>query len=553
MAVLAAVVLLTACAGGDGDSGTGSGILATVFGGGEEKAATRSRLIESDLVFFGVVAGDEPVAVRAAEEVLKYGGSAADAAVALALTLGVTMPSMASLGGGGVCIVHDPGRPETEIIDFIAPPGSSVAGADRPSAIPTMLRGVTALHARYGQQDIRTLLASAEKLARFGFVVSRASARDFQLAAQPLFNDPAARDVFARRGGAAPAEGDTLVQADLAETFSSLRTNGVSSFYKGPMAEKIVEGVTAAGGTLTLDDLAGYLPAWRKAVLVPYRDQVLAFAPPPAGVGVGGALMWHMLASDDRYRNATEDGRAHLLVEAAKRAFAARDRWIYAAPGSLPTESYADAAIAAKLMAGFDPQRATPASAVRSNQAAAAENPSGTGFVVVDLVGQAVACTLTNYNFFGTGRVAPGTGMLVAAAPGEGDRNALSLGPVAVFEQGFRSFRLALAGAGGAATTTATMTVLAESLLGEFPLERAMQKPRVHHGGLPDVVLAEEAVPRGVVAALRAKGNEVVTVPSLGRMNAAECPLGLDSTIEEIACFVNTDPRGFGLAAEAER
>ncbi|MDA0664738.1 MAG: gamma-glutamyltransferase, partial [Proteobacteria bacterium] len=217
--------MLTACGGGS-DSGDGKGILGTVFGGGEEKASTRTRLIESDLVFFGVVAGDEPIAVRAAEEVLKYGGSAADAAVALALTLGVTMPSMASIGGGGVCIVHDPGKPDTEVIDFIAPRGSPVAGADRPSAVPTMLRGMTALHARYGNQDIRTLLASAEKLARFGFVVSRASARDFQLAAQPLFDDPAARATFARQGGAAPAEGERLGQADLAGTFFRLRTDG---------------------------------------------------------------------------------------------------------------------------------------------------------------------------------------------------------------------------------------------------------------------------------------------------------------------------------------
>ena len=187
------------------------------------------------------------------------------------------------------------------------------------------------------------------------------------------------------------------------------------------------------------------------------------------------------------------------------------------------------------------------------SRTATAENPSGTGFVVVDLVGQAVACSLTNYNFFGTGRVAPGTGMLVAAAPGEGDRNALSLGPVAVFEQEFRSFRLAVAGAGGAATLTATMSLLAESLLGEFTLQKSMEKPRLHHGGWPDVVLAEETVPQSIVAGLRAKGDEVATVPALGRLNAAECPLGIDSNIEEIACFVNTDLRGFGLAAEAER
>jgi len=181
------------------------------------------------------------------------------------------------------------------------------------------------------------------------------------------------------------------------------------------------------------------------------------------------------------------------------------------------------------------------------------ENPAGAGFVVVDLVGQAVACTLTNYGFYGTGRVAPGTGILLAAAPGRGDRNALSLGPVIVYSNGLRSLRLAVAGSGGAATLTATITVLASSILDGSVLERALRLPRVHHGGLPDVVLAEKTVPAAVLAGLRDRGHKVTVVPSLGRINAAECPLGLDVQTEAAACFVFADPRGFGIAAEAER
>ena len=544
--------MVSAC-GGDAEPGKKTGLLSGWF---EREPAPEAetgcaRLVGSKLVFFGVVAADEPVAVKVAEDVLRYGGTAADAAVALALTLTVTKPSMASLGGGGVCIVHDPAAKYTEVIDFIASPGSPVAGADRPSAVPTLLRGLAALHARYGQSDIRALLAGAEKKARFGAIVTRAAALDLALAAKPLFDDPEARRIFGHANGAPVGEGVWLTQPDLADTYATLRTAGISSFYKGAFAQRLVAAVTAAGGTLTLDDLRRYLPRWRKAVLVPYRDQVLAFVPPPAGVGVGGALMWNMLAQNDRYQAADPAARAHLLVEAAKRAFAARPRWLGADDAS--DYSFTNRLVAETLMSDFDPARATPVDALDVQPRAMPENPAGTGFVVVDLVGQAVACTLTNYGFYGTGRVASGTGILLAGAPGQGDRNALSLGPVLTYDRELRSFRLAVAGSGGAATLTASMTVLAASILDGSVLDKALRLPRVHHGGLPDVVLAEKSVPEAVIGTLRSQGHQVTVVPDLGRVNAAECPLGLDARSDEIACFVHADPRGFGIAAEAER
>jgi len=544
--------MLSACAG-DSDPDRKTGLLSGWFGRDAAPAPENNRatLVERNLVFFGVVAADEPVAVKAAEDVLRFGGTAADAAVALALALTVTKPSMASLGGGGVCVVHDPTGKFTEVIDFIAPPGSPVAGADRPSAVPTLLRGMAALHARYGQTDFRSLLAGVEKMARFGAIVSRAAARDLALAARPLFNDPEARRIFATASGAPVAEGDRLIQSDLADTYAALRTSGINSFYKGAFAARLVAATTAAGGTLTLDDLRRYLPRWRKAVLVPFRDQVLAFAPPPAGAGVGGALMWNMLTGDDRYRVADPAARAHLFVEAAKRAFAARPRWLDAPDAA--GYPFANRRIAETLMGSFDAARATPAADLDPPPRPAPENPAGAGFVVVDLVGQAVACTLTNYGFYGTGRVAPGTGILLAAAPGRGDRNALSLGPVVTYDRDIRSFRLAVAGSGGAANLTATMTVLAASILDGAFLKQALDRPRLHHGGLPDVVLAEKSVPEAVLGALRGRGHRVTVVPDLGRVNAAECPLGLDAKSDEVACFVHADPRGFGIAAEAER
>lgn len=553
IALALAVVLLAGCAD-EPESADKPGFFSKLLPDGKAEEKTKSKVIGSGLVFFGVAVGDEPNAVKAAEDVLKFGGTAADAAVTLALTMTVTMPSAASLGGGGICIVHDPEGKKTEVIDFIAPPGSPSGRADRPTAVPALLRGLAALQIRYGQSDMRGLLAATEKKARFGHVVSRAFARELALAARPLFDDPAARRIFARPDGKPYEEGDRLIQADLADIYAVLRNEGVTAFYKGALAERIVKAVQDAGGSLSLDDLRNFVPRWRKPVAIPYGSQIVNFVPAPAGAGVGGALMWNMLAEQDRFRAAGGgDAQAHLLLETAKRAFAARQKWLSATVAEDGKPGYADPQLASALMANFNPNAATPASSLDPAPVPVSENPSGTGFVVVDLVGLTVACTLTNYNLFGTGRVAPGTGIVLAAAPGRDGHNALSLGPVLAYDGETFSFRFAAAGAGGAAALTATTAIAASTVMADRRLSKAIGAPRVHHGGAPDIAVLEEAVPAGVKNALERRGHKTVTVPSLGRINAVECPFGLDAASESIACFVFADPRTAGMAAEAER
>jgi gamma-glutamyltranspeptidase / glutathione hydrolase len=545
--------LLSGCSGDSGNGGV-TGVLTGFFRDepapsvvrraqqpGTSATAKVATVVKNETVFFGVVAGDEPNSVLAAEKVLKSGGTAADAATTLALTLAVTMPSAASLGGGGVCLVHSPGDGKTEALDFIAPAPVRVdRRADRPAATPALLRGFAALHARYGTIDFRSHLGKAEQLARFGHVVSRASANEFLLAAGPLFADAAARRVFARPDGHPHSEGDRLVQQDLAEFFAELRIQGVSDFYDGATAEKFVRAARAAGAGLTLSDMRSFTPRWLKPIQIAYRDQILSFAPPPAGAGVAASQMWRMLALDDRYRSLDATEQLHFLAEVAKRAFGLRDQ----------RSSGADATAA---MRSYNPARATPLDQLTAKPQGIPENPSQTSFVVVDLVGQTVVCTLTNYNLFGTGRVAPGTGVVLAAAPGRGDRNALSLGGLISVNAGGRELRFAAAASGGGAATTALIRVAAETVSSEKTLERAMLEPRIHHSGAPDITLVEKDVPDAIVERIRRNGHRVVRAPGLGRVNAAECPLGLGVGSEAVACFVFADPRGNGLASEAER
>ncbi|MEE9250468.1 MAG: gamma-glutamyltransferase, partial [Alphaproteobacteria bacterium] len=194
--------------------------------------------------FLGGVAADEPRAVLVARDVLSAGGTATDAAVALYFALSVTLPSAASLGGGGICVVFDRKSDRVEALDFTArAPAGRRTG--RPSAVPGNPRGMFALHAKYGRLRWAQLVAPAEKLARFGSSVSRALAWHLS-AAGPLLADRESRRVFARSDGTPLREGDIIEQLDLAVVLSLLRRSP-GQFYSGPFARQLVKAVRRAG------------------------------------------------------------------------------------------------------------------------------------------------------------------------------------------------------------------------------------------------------------------------------------------------------------------
>jgi len=241
--------------------------------------------------FLGGVAEDEPRAATIGRDVLSAGGTAADAAVAVYFALSVTMPSSASLGGGGVCVVHDWKTKKTETLDFLARvPQTVPAGATRPTAIPGNPRGFFALHSRFGRLRWESLVATSENLARFGTPVSRAFANDLAQVGNALLADPETRRIFGQANGQRVArEGETLVQFELASMLSLIRRAGPGDFYDGPAARQLADAVNAAGGSLSIDDLRAYRPVWRETVRVPYGDRGAHFATRPAAAGTLGA------------------------------------------------------------------------------------------------------------------------------------------------------------------------------------------------------------------------------------------------------------------------
>jgi gamma-glutamyltranspeptidase / glutathione hydrolase len=426
--------------------------------------------------FLGGVVADEPRAALVAREILSAGGSAADAAVALGFALSVTLPSRAGLGGGGGCIAYSPDSKSVnngvpEAVMFLPAPGASGAGADRPAAVPMMARGLYLLHARYGKLPFESLIVPAEQLARFGTPAPRALVRDLALVAGPLLADPNARAVFSQNG-APLTEGQPLVQTDLAATMSRMRVEGVGDLYTGALARRIEQASPLAGGPITMADLRGALPKLAPAIVLPQDHDSVAFLPAPADGGLGAAAAFGVLTRDPS-----------ALGGAAARALAVVARW---RAGGIDGETV--------LHTADLPVQSLP------------PLPASTSFVTLDKDGNSVACSVSMDNLFGTGRVLPGLGILLAASPSVVP-SPLYAAAIA-WNEHVHAFHAAVAGSG-------------------------------QEG-------ASMAVAVGMLDALRTDRPMAIPVPEPGRANVIECYRYLPG--ENGTCAWATDPREPGLA-----
>lgn len=441
-----------------------------MFLGGPPGGAEAQRLSG----FIGAAVADEPRAALAGREVLAAGGNAADAAVAMGFMLGVTLPSRAGLGGGGACLAYNPSRtgpgagsPEAILFTPVAAPAPGAA-ADRPASIPMVPRGLYALHIRYGKLPFDSLLQPAEQAARFGIPTPRALVQDLAVVAGPLMQDPNARAIFGP-GGRPLAEGSTLQQPELAATIAAMRTEGVGALYVGTLARRLVDGAALAGGGLAAPALRDALPRSVPPVIVPSgRDQV-AFLPPPADGGLAAAAAFQTLQTGGS------------VSAAGARAIAIASRW--RTTGGDPA-----AVLASGGSGGGLPTL-----------------PASAGWLALDRDGNAVACTVTMDNLFGTGRIAPGTGLLLAAAPNP----APLLSAAIAWNANLHGFRAAVVGTGQDGAPLATAVAMTNALASTS----AMPAP----------------------------------VPSPGRADAISCSRYLPDANE--ACTWAVDPRIPGLAA----
>jgi len=498
---------------------------------------------------YGSLAGDDSHAVVAAHETLANGGSAADAAVAMYFTLAVTQPATAGLGGGGICLVHNPLAGAVEVLDFIPPPATGQGSLK--VAVPGNVRGMATLHARYGRLGWSQLVRVAEDMARDGVPMSRSLNARLEAHAGRIYGDREVQTVFADASGRTLAPPARVQQLDLGAMLGQIRARGAGEFYTGPVARNMVQAVQAQGGNLQSEDLRNFLPQWRQPVSMPVGNTLLHVPPPPAALGLVSAQVWQMLMLDSRYAQAPAQERSHLLVESTKRALVDRTGWL--APDSSLREDSANILGERRirgLMTSYQPGRPTPVASPAG--ALPADGADASGFVIVDGQGVAVACSITLFNDFGTGRMAPRTGFFLAPPPGHAANSAYGLMPLMVTDPATRRFRYAATGSGGAEAASAVVQTTLGALVDGLPLREAIARPRVHHPGWPDQAVVEQNLPEADRNALASRGHSLVAVPAVGRVNAVHCPGGVPDRDDRPRCVSAPDTRGEGLGLNLE-
>jgi gamma-glutamyltranspeptidase/glutathione hydrolase len=470
----------------------------------------------------GLVTSVEPNATQAGVDVLRKGGNAVDAAIAVAFALAVTHPSAGNLGGGGFMIVrgHDGA---TTAIDFretapaAATPEKNKAMLDggafgyASAAVPGTVAGLHLAHEKFGKRPWADLVAPAIALAKKGHKLGPRQGQVLGWNWEKLRKDPVARATYGH-GKEALKTGDLWKQPDLARTLESIAKEGPRGFYEGPVAAKIDKAMKAHGGLVTAADLAGYKAVLREPLRFSYRGFDVATMPPPSMGGVAFAEIMLSLERWHAYEAPADSGQSlHFFVEASRRAYAER-RLAGADPDFQPAD--ATATLLAKLLGGLhletrkpalDRDHATPSSTLASASAEEPpESPQTTHFSVVDAEGNAVSCTYTQSAAFGSKVVIPGTGVLLANAMGAfsiigpnalapGKRMASSMTPTIVAQNG--KLVLVLGSPGGDTIPNTVAQVFRNLVDYGLTVDEAVSHARIHHQYFPDKVRIEKLNP----------------------------------------------------------
>ena len=489
-----------------------------------------------------MVVSAHPLATQAGVDILKQGGNAIDAVVAVAFALEVVLPEAGNIGGGGF-IVHRTAAGEVSALDYreAAPSGAardmyldsarnvtekSLVG-HLASGVPGSVAGLHEAWRRYGSLPWATLLAPAIHLAQ-GHVLDSARSRDIGYEAALLAKFPASRAQFLVHDSA-PPPGTMFRQPDLARTLQLISDSGPDVFYRGQIADLIVAEMQRGGGLITKEDLGRYRAKWRTPVQLTYRGYNIYSMPPPSS---GGVTMGEILNILEGYDTLPAFGTAayvHLLTEAMRRAFIDRNHWL-GDPDfvEMPLDRLLSKSYAATLRSQIDPQRATPTPQATSGS----EGMNTTHYSVVDARGNAAAVTTTLNGGFGSGVTVTGAGFLLnnemddfTSAPGkpnmyglvQGEANAiepnkrmLSAMTPSIVTDSTGQVQLVLGTPGGPTIITTVTEVILNVLDHRMSLGAAVAAPRMHHQALPDVTRYERGgLSDETVAALRAMGHVI--------------------------------------------
>ena len=497
----------------------------------------------------GMVVAQNHLASAVGADILRRGGNAMDAAVATGFALAVTLPRAGNLGGGGFMTVWLAEEQRAVVIDYretaplLATPDDFLDENGMPDedlkrrgaksvAVPGSVAGFELVHERYGSLPWADLLEPAVALAAEGFTVTPYLADTLIPYTDWLTEDAATAQVL-YPGGQPLAVGDTLVQADLAETLRRIRDQGKDGFYQGEVADRIVAEMVAGNGLITHEDLAEYRAVVRDAVHGNYRGHDIYSVAPPSAGGVTLIQMLNLLERFPLSEMGSGGARSiHVMTEAMKLAYADRSRhvadpaFVHVPVNGLTSKSYADA-----LADGIDPEgRARTADEINPGDPLPYEGPDTTHFSIADAHGNLVSNTYTLNYSFGSGLIADGTGVLLnnqmddfvldTTVPNSygllgpessrvqgGKRPVSSMTPTVVIRDG--DPYLALGTPGGSHITTAVLQILVNVIDHDLNIAEAIHRPRFHHQWRPDTLLLEQGFSPDTIGILESRGHIV--------------------------------------------
>ena len=490
------------------------------------------------------IASAHSLSTQAGLDIIRAGGNAFDAAIAVSSTLAVVEPISSGIGGGGFFLLHDARSGRDVFLDAreTAPAAATPAAyldengelnRDRATngpwsaGIPGLPAGLVHLAQHYGKLPLTTSLAPAIRIAREGFPIYARLEKGYASRRAVMERYRGTRAVFLA-DGTPPTVGETLKQPDLARTLELLAQKGHAGFYRGDVAKKLLAAVREERGQWRADELSGYQVRERAPIRFKYRDWAITTAPPPSSGGVALAQILQILEGWDL---ATLDParRTHLIAEAMRRAY--RDRTIYLGDPDfvrVPVARLTSADYAAGLRASIHPDKATP-SELLSGQPAPLEDDETTHFSIIDAEGNRVSATQTVNLLYGSGMVAPGTGVLLnnemddfalkpgtpnafgvmgfaANAPKPGKRMLSSMTPSFIESD----TQLAVIGAPGGSRIITQVLLAILAYDAGLDAQQVAALPRFHHQWLPDAISAEAgALDAATVAALQAMGHTV--------------------------------------------
>ncbi len=506
----------------------------------------------------GMVVSAHPLASQIGSEILKSGGNAIDAAIAVQFALAVTYPNAGNIGGGGFMIIHTKDG-ETATLDFRekAPgkahkdmyldkkgdviPRLSLDG-HMAAGVPGTVDGMFKAHKRYGRLSMRNLIQPAIDVAENGFPLTRQQANGLnskKTSFQKLNTQP---PVFIKQS---PWKaGDTLTQKDLATTLSLVRDNGRAGFYEGATADKIVAEMKAGNGIISHEDLKNYHSVWREPITGTYKGyDIISMAPPSSG----GVALMQLLEMVEPYDIKGFGHRSketiHLMSEAERRVYADRAKFLGDSDfHPVPVEQLLDKNYIKKRMADFNSFAATKSDDIEGGNIAGAESEETTHFSIVDAEGNAVSLTTTLNAGYGSKTVVSGAGFLLnnemddfsskpgvpnlyglvgaeanAIAPGK--RMLSSMTPTIVLKD--EKLFMVLGTPGGATIITSVFQVFLNVVEHEMSMAEAVNAPRFHHQWFPDEIKFEkEAFDETLQSQLKNMGHNLNQRGSIGRVDA---------------------------------